>query len=352
MGNLLITFDYELFLGTNSGTPQKCMIEPTNAILNVLDTHACKAVFFVDTTYLYQLKKIIEKYPKALADYNDIVNQLRVLVKKGHYIFPHLHPHWLDAVYNPVNNEWSLNNSRYYCFSSLDVAQQNILFQESMEIIRSITDCVSDEYLIDGYRAGGWSIQPFPLFMQQFLKHGIVHEFSVRKEMYMKSDAQCYDFRNAPDKDIYRFHDNVVKEDVSGGFLQYTISAITLNKHQNWLSSKIDSLIYRLKIKNYGDGRGIATNVIESENRAEKNGGKQIMASIEEMNFVTYLGLKKAMKNREYFHFISHPKMVTPLQLKLFARLLKKAGRKETDFRRFLSTSCSVERPKVSVKRA
>lgn len=351
MKNLLITFDYELFLGTKSGTPEKCMIEPTNAILKVLEKHACKAVFFVDTTYLYRLKNIIEAYPRAQEDYDGIINQLMDVVKKGHYIFPHLHPHWIDAVYNPVTNEWCLNNSRYYCFSSLDAEQQDLLFQESMNILRSITDRLGSEYLIDGYRAGGWSIQPFSIFKQQFLNHGIVHEFSVRKEVYMKSDAQCYDFRNAPDKDIYCFQDDVVKEDAQGSFLQYTISAVMLNKFQKWLSGKVESVIWHLnrkkgfclKIKNYGDGRGIAANVIESENRAEKNGSKQVMASIEEMNFVTYLAFKKAMKTSDYFHFISHPKMVTPLQLKLFARLLGKVGRKETDFRKFVSAAPMVQ---------
>lgn len=345
MKKLLITFDYELYLGTKSGTAQKCMIEPTNKILNILDQQKYKAIFFVDTTYLIELNKIVGKYPRALADLNAIMGQLRDIVKKGHYIFPHLHPHWLDAVYNADSNEWNLSNCRYYCFSSLNVDQQNLLFEKSVEIIRSVANSVKSDYVIDGYRAGGWSIQPFPVFKSQFLKHGITHEFSVRKENYLKSNAQCYDFRYAPKKDIYRFNDDIVKEDASGEFLEYTISTITLNNYQKWLASKLDSLAYRLKMTGYGDGYGTIAKVIESEDRNEQQGGFELMASIEGINIFNYLEFKKEFEKRDYFHFISHPKMVTPLQLNLFGRLLKNVGKRETDFRNFPEIAMSVPAP-------
>ena len=49
--NILLTFDYELFLGSRSGTVDNCLIIPTSKILEVLKRHGAKAVFFIDTSY-------------------------------------------------------------------------------------------------------------------------------------------------------------------------------------------------------------------------------------------------------------------------------------------------------------
>ncbi len=50
--NLLITFDYELFLGSRSGRPEGCVLQPTELLEKVLTPFKAKGVFFVDTTYL------------------------------------------------------------------------------------------------------------------------------------------------------------------------------------------------------------------------------------------------------------------------------------------------------------
>ena len=56
--NILFTFDYELFLGANSGTVEKCLLEPTNLLINLFDKFSIKnAIFFVDTSYLIRLEQ-------------------------------------------------------------------------------------------------------------------------------------------------------------------------------------------------------------------------------------------------------------------------------------------------------
>ena len=44
--SILLTFDYELFLGPSSGTAQNCIITPTEKILEVLANTKSKAIFF------------------------------------------------------------------------------------------------------------------------------------------------------------------------------------------------------------------------------------------------------------------------------------------------------------------
>lgn len=54
--DVVITFDYELFLGVDSGTAEKCIIKPVNYILEEFEKYNGKGIFFVDATYLLTLK--------------------------------------------------------------------------------------------------------------------------------------------------------------------------------------------------------------------------------------------------------------------------------------------------------
>src|SRR6202012_2404972 len=104
---------------------------------------------------------IAAAYTMAAKDLAAIEEQLTQIVSEGHAVFPHIHAHWLDAVYMPDKNEWSLENIRYYQFSSVPAEQQKGLFDSSMEIITALTQAAGRGYKADAYRAGGWSIQPF-----------------------------------------------------------------------------------------------------------------------------------------------------------------------------------------------
>lgn len=347
---ILLTFDYELFLGARSGTAQKCIIEPTNCIIDILKKNGVKGIFFVDTLYMLRLKELAPRYPKVAGDFEKIVSQLRLAIKNGNYIFPHLHPHWLDAEYMPEVNEWKLENKRYYRFNALDKSRQRDTFDKSVSLIEWIASAVTDNYKIDGYRAGGWSIQPFADFMPLFLKHGIYHEFSVRKNVYFSSDAQSFDFRNAPQPDIYHFADDILKEQKSGIFKEYCISSVKINKYTSWCSLKANSLRHVLGIKGYGDGVGVKSLNVQASSQHDAQGNFELMASIEEFNIVTYFEYLKAAKNTDYMHFLSHPKMITPLQLRLFDRFLGalKSKNIETDFRKFTSTKAERYQPPIA----
>ena len=52
---ILLTFDYELFLGAKSGSVDNCLIVPTDMLLDVMERHQTKAIFFVDTTYIMRM---------------------------------------------------------------------------------------------------------------------------------------------------------------------------------------------------------------------------------------------------------------------------------------------------------
>ena len=95
MRELLFTFDHELFLGRNSGTPQNCLLRPASAVVDILERHGLRGVFFVDTTYLMRLEDVATRFALVADDLGHIIMQLKDLLRRGHAIYPHIHPHWL-----------------------------------------------------------------------------------------------------------------------------------------------------------------------------------------------------------------------------------------------------------------
>ena len=65
---LLITFDYELFLGERSGSAQECLISTTDIIMESMKELDIKAYFFVNTVYILKLKEEALKHSIVKAD--------------------------------------------------------------------------------------------------------------------------------------------------------------------------------------------------------------------------------------------------------------------------------------------
>jgi len=338
---LLITFDYELFLGNRSGFVDDCMIAPTNKIISLLAKYNAKAIFFVDTTYLLRLKKQAETTPACEADFRKVAAQLCDLVAKGHFVYPHVHPHWLDAEYLAESNQWRLNNVEKYVFKNISEKERSEVFDGSVRLLEEILHPQFPDYKINAYRAGGWSIQPFTNFKPYFEKHKFLYEFSVLGGFYQFTDAQYFDFSLAPTKSIYRFNDDVCKEVANGPYVQYNISSIEIPSTLSF----VNKIFLKLHMKLFNDhtfhkGEGQPSRIL-NHIKPESSAGKDISDSQSERVAVELLTEVKLNRYNSFFdrysymHFISHPKMITGHNLAVFDKFLKRAFNKykiATDF--------------------
>jgi len=338
---LLITFDYELFLGNRSGYVEECMIDPTNKMLEVLKKYGVRAIYFVDTTYLLRLQEQSKINEKCKSDFQKVANQILRIIGEGHFVYPHVHPHWLDAKYDAESNQWSLNSTEKYLFGNISEAERIKVFDGSVEVLKSIIHPVFPDYKINAFRAGGWSIQPFGNFFPYFNKHDFKYEFSVLKDFYQFTDAQYFDFSLTPLKEIYTFREDVCKEESNGPFTQYSISSIYLSP----LKSLANRVWLKIHLKTTGDhtfhkGEGQPSRVLKGIRPASSN-GKDLSTTSWERIAVELLTIVKLRTYLSYFeknsfmHFISHPKMITGHNLAVFDKFLSKVFNKyaiETDF--------------------
>jgi len=326
--NLLLTFDYELFLGKMSGTVENCIIQPTNKILDIFSSYKIsKAIFFVDCTHLQKLNE--SKIEACKNDFEKIKTQLIDIVKRGHYIFPHLHPHWKDATYDPSSGQWQLEVTNTYRFNKVSEAERDLMFSFSINLIKEIQNESGITYPIDSFRAGGWCLQPFSDFKPYFEKHGIVNDFSVLRGFSLAGKNISYDFTKIPVKNIYRFTEEVEKEELNGKFREFVISVLKVSNKRRLMNKFLYKYLSLIKDRGYGDGYsavdGEAEVIRSIQDMEEKVNYKSEMAAIELLTILTYPAYEKQLIENDYTHLISHPKMVTDHSLYYFKNYLRYA---------------------------
>ncbi|MGZ3861866.1 MAG: hypothetical protein ACXVPN_07560 [Bacteroidia bacterium] len=306
--NILLTFDYEPYLGARSGSAQKCLLEPTEALRKILNNHKAKAIFFIDTLYLQNLKNLNEK-----ADYESVCGQLKQLYSGGHFIFPHLHPHWKDAIYLNEQKEFSLTNLSHYSIANLQEEEIKKLFSDSLNSLKNI----GISYEKWGYRAGGWCIQPFSKFKDIFTEQNIKYEFSVLPGYKNENPAQAFDFSSVNTQNPYFFSENVENPETKGQFVEFPISTLHFTRNVLLRDRLIRKYLWKTGDRGWGNGTSAQTEKLKSVYTDRE------MASIELLTLAKLNTCKKYLAEHNYMHWISHPKMFTKHGLKMFNSFLE-----------------------------
>lgn len=321
--NIVLTFDYELFLGSRSGSAEKCIIQPTSELMKVMNRYNAKGVFFVDILCLMNY----EKHPGFKADLDKIKVQIKELYDSGNYIFPHLHPHWLDAVLNEDIFQYNLSNFTKYSLAVLPPEKIESLFLESINYLRSI----GVEYKEWGYRAGGYCIQPFDLFKEVFKQSKIKYDFSVLPGYVSNNGDQYFDYSSVGSKLPYRFGNDIEKQEMGGLFIEYPISVVNIKKYIQLRERIRNKYLWTTGDKSYGDGISAVTAAFI------KNIDNNEMISIDILTLPKLKTYLNFLEENDYMQWISHPKLLRKHSLKVFEKFLKEISKKyevNYDFKR------------------
>jgi peptidoglycan/xylan/chitin deacetylase (PgdA/CDA1 family) len=245
---IYITLDYEIYFGENHGTVEKCIVYPTSELIRIAEKHGVRFVFFVDSGFILKLAEYKKKFPQLEKDHLAITQQVKYLSDSGHDVQLHIHPHWEDSYYN--GEKWVLDLKRYK-LADFNENEIGDIVKRYKNVLTGITG--KEPF---AFRAGGWCLQPFSKLEEAFKENKIRLDSSVFRNGYFSSEQYSYDFRNAPDKDIYRFENDVMIEKKNGFFTELPISAIRNSPLFFWklfLLGRRDPYLH----KPLGDGRAM-----------------------------------------------------------------------------------------------
>lgn len=229
---IILTIDYELFLGQETGDVKDVIIEPTQKILSILEKNDSRMTVFWDILHFYRLLVLEKNHPALKEDRLLIENQILDLASKGHDIQLHLHPHWLDAKYE--NNRWIFNYQRFKL--------HNLSIEDKKDDINTITGCiciakalmeniirkVEPDYKVTTFRAGGYLIEPFDKLRNALLSNGIRSDSSVCPNLENDNGVFSFNFNSYPVKQYYYF-DNTPKEIAGlGSFIEIPVTTLKI----------------------------------------------------------------------------------------------------------------------------
>lgn len=243
----VVSLDYELFFGVHSGTPASCMIEPTNRIVDLLESYGCLLTLFVDAACLSKLRDSGQSDHRE--QYDAIATQLNSLVSAGHDVQLHVHTHWEDTFWS--NGRWEMETRRYR-LHDFDPDQRCALVRKYVDVLEE--SCGARPI---AFRAGGWCLQPFTPIAPSLVAAGIRIDSTVYAGGRSTNPGREFDYRRAPDLDFWRFDADPLRPEESGRFLEVPISAFSTGPQHYW-RILLERLRGHAQQQNLGDGIPLA----------------------------------------------------------------------------------------------
>lgn len=216
--NIFLTYDYELFFGDYTGSVEKCLLEPTDRLLELSDRYNCKMTFFVDVGYLIKLEEFAVSNPELRHDRERVLNQIRRMISSDNDVQLHIHPHWERSYYD--GGKWVIVTDGAYKLADFSDDEIRSIVSRYKQYFDQLIGRKSS-----AFRAGGWCVQPFNRLEKIFKELELIYDSSVFPGGKFASPHYDFDFTKAPKKARYRFDSDVCVEVENGFFTEFPISS-------------------------------------------------------------------------------------------------------------------------------
>jgi hypothetical protein len=185
--NLVLSFDHELHLG-GWDSFRSDLFEPTDALLDCAIDADVPLVFFTDVFCAVQFR---EWDPKNFLE--PYIHQLHRMLREGHEVQPHFHPHWLDSRFD----SGTYHPSASFSFAALELnggPQIEHAVRIGMDFLRSVCRQATPTFNCLAYRAGGYNLDPQARVLRALYDEGIRIDSSVMKGYRFSSRHSLVDY--------------------------------------------------------------------------------------------------------------------------------------------------------------
>jgi hypothetical protein len=255
---------------------EKCMVEPTHELAEILDINNSKMTVFWDILHYYRLTELENDYPNLKIDKKLIDEQISFLISKGHDIQLHLHPHWIDAVHDDGGWKFKYDRFNIHALSEDENPEKIDTIRGCITISKQLMEKEIRKYLpgynVTTFRAGGYLIEPFVKLKKAFENNNIYVDSSILPGLTNNNLINGYDFRNYPEQTYYYFKNTPSEYNKDGRFTEIPVTTLSIPVFKNMLFT----LIRRLKYPDLESGR-IGTGSAESLNKSKNSKMKKIL---------------------------------------------------------------------------
>ena len=303
--HLVLSTDYELFFH-QSGTVQRCLIDPAERLLDFTARQGMKMTFFVDTGMLKCLDRHAAEHRELARQAETIRAQLRRISAAGHELGLHVHPHWEDTRLS--DGAWDFSDTRY----RLDMFSDDEVV-DVLETNFALLQALSDEPVVS-YRAGGFCIEPFERIGPTLSRLGVTIDSSVVPGTRLDDPQKGFDASEAPDEPCWRFDEAPRHRVANGAFCEVAITPLTVGRFYFW-----GRLLNRLGGSRGGEhyGDGVSKAIGRAEVVRRLLGQSRVSElSMDDAKSQLLLDALAADPSRRAWHVMGHPKLLSERSLR------------------------------------
>lgn len=255
--SLQITIDYELF-GDGSGNVYREQIIPTNQLMDICEQYNARLTIYFEYGQFLAFEKFAAVDPNLKMANIAIVEQLQEAIKRGHDIQLHLHPTWIDAVYEPQKG-FKLDSSKFD-ITYLKYGQIVENLAKGKFFLENLLRPINKSYRCIAFRSGAWSANDSSKLVSALQETGFKIDSTVAKGAHLNSAYGTFDFREYTNKPCWFVSENLCIEDkITPTILELPIlTKISIFSQFYYLSKKrkfVNSIVrnfYKTKLTDRG----------------------------------------------------------------------------------------------------
>jgi hypothetical protein len=308
---MLLSADYEVFLGGNYLPEEEVLIKPTYKLLEITSYLNVPITLFVDVACIWRYRELgYHELPYLME------KQIKEAMLLGNDVQAHIHPHWKntiikDRIYLFDENEFfigkiSKNNHDCYKIAFTFLIEAKNYLERLLKPINNNYECIA-------FRAGGYGLQPKEEIIIKALKDA---GYMIDSSIIPNYKTNEIDFTNVPNLPNYFISDtNGLRHPAINGIYEIPI----LSGHVG-LKPYIKHIHYKIlsKIKNYKGHKIIRRGFIKGEKE------KVIKNNLLDKFFKNIKIINKVMKKRWcYLEIEDDPGLILSLSINYINKFLK-----------------------------
>lgn len=340
----LISADHEIFFGKNYKPEKELLIDTTYKLMDILDNYQIPLTLFTDVCSVFKYRSLgLDNYPLLMDE------QLKQAIEKGHDVQLHLHPHWINSIYQ--DGEWIFDKSKYklhdFGFNGNDNINASSIIRTGKEYLERLLQEIDNNYQCIAFRAGGWCLQPEKELMRTLLENEIYIDTSIYKGGYINTKTHYIDYRKLP-KNVNWYIDPLegLKKSSASGIFEIPIGTITKSPYMYY--QKIKNKRNRQKyLKTEINGVPIGFEKLNFRkkilNKINNFLNYPIMFSFDHatcnelLDFIKYYVKRLDYQNNDYFiSIIGHPKVLNETNLHEIDKFCKSVKQNYGDIVEFI----------------
>jgi len=249
MNYILYSGDYEVFMGGNYFPEAEIVIESASRALEAFESIDIPVTYFADMLCFWRYREL------GMDDFPDQVDrQLKDVIKRGHDVQMHIHPHWPQTEIDrrdDGSSHYTFDHKWLYPGAHMGSIYDYMIryLREGKEYLESLLQEVDPMYKCVAYRAGAYGIMPGDKEIIAALEDSnyVIDSSVVPGYPGKAPENPIVNFRDAPQLGNYRLsREGGVNKAVDKGIFEIPVGASELRLMLPLLRRKCNAIRRRI----------------------------------------------------------------------------------------------------------